>query len=140
MFTGLITDIGTLVRVSKSKIFSARISCNYNYSETSEGASICHDGVCLTIFNKRKEEKGFSYEVEVSNETIQLTFEGEVHIPINNFGEKYFPISQEASEVQKCVWPKCPRKTTAPPPISSDNTNFSGTCDSNSNAIATVPP
>ena len=70
MFTGLITDIGTLVRVSKSKIFSARISCNYNYSETSEGASICHDGVCLTIFNKRKEEKGFSYEVEVSSETI----------------------------------------------------------------------
>ena len=49
---------------------SARISCNYNYSETSEGASICHDGVCLTIFNKRKEEKGFSYEVEVSSETI----------------------------------------------------------------------
>ena len=70
MFTGLITDIGTLVRVNRSKIFSARISCNYNYSETSEGASICHDGVCLTIFNKRKEEKGFSYEVEVSNETI----------------------------------------------------------------------
>ena len=70
MFTGLITDIGTLVSVRKSKIFSARISCNYNYSETSEGASICHDGVCLTIFNKRKEEKGFSYEVEVSSETI----------------------------------------------------------------------
>ena len=70
MFTGLITDIGRLVRVSRSKIFSARISCNYDYAETSEGASICHDGVCLTIFNKRKEEKGFSYEVEVSDETI----------------------------------------------------------------------
>ena len=70
MFTGLITDIGSLIRVSRSKIFSARISCSYDYAETSEGASICHDGVCLTIFNKRKEENGFSYEVEVSNETI----------------------------------------------------------------------
>ncbi len=70
MFTGLITDIGTLVSVKRSKIFNARISCNYNYAETSEGASICHDGVCLTIFNKRKEKKGFSYEVEVSDETI----------------------------------------------------------------------
>ncbi len=70
MFTGLITDIGRLVSVKSSKIFNARISCNYNYDETSEGASICHDGVCLTIFNKRKEEKGFSYEVEISNETI----------------------------------------------------------------------
>ena len=70
MFTGLITDIGRIVRVSRFKIFSVRISCNYNYAETSEGASICHDGVCLTIFNKRKEEEGFSYEVEVSNETI----------------------------------------------------------------------
>ena len=70
MFTGLITDIGSIVRVSRSKIFSARICCNYDYAQTLEGASICHDGVCLTIFNKRKEEKGFSYEVEVSNETI----------------------------------------------------------------------
>ena len=70
MFTGLITDIGRLESIKRSKIFNARISCNYNYDETSEGASICHDGVCLTIFNKRKEEKGFSYEVEVSNETI----------------------------------------------------------------------
>tara|TARA_X000000368_G_scaffold394368_1_gene360840 strand:- start:1015 stop:1629 length:615 start_codon:yes stop_codon:yes gene_type:complete len=70
MFTGLITDIGRLISVSRSKIFSARVICNYNYTDTSEGASICHDGVCLTIFNKIKEDKGFSYEVEVSNETI----------------------------------------------------------------------
>ena len=70
MFTGLITDVGRLVSLKKSNIFTARIFCNYNYDETSEGASICHDGVCLTIFNKIKEKKGFSYEVEISNETI----------------------------------------------------------------------
>ena len=70
MFTGLITDVGKLVSINRSKIFNARISCNYNYEDTAEGASICHDGVCLTIFNKIKEKDGFSYEVEVSNETI----------------------------------------------------------------------
>ena len=70
MFTGLITDVGKLVSVDRSDIFNARIICNYNYEDTSEGASICHDGVCLTIFNKIKEKDGFSYEVEVSNETI----------------------------------------------------------------------
>ena len=73
MFTGLITDVGRLVSINKSSIFNARIICNFNYDETLEGASICHDGVCLTIFNKKKETNGFSYEVEVSNETISKT-------------------------------------------------------------------
>lgn len=73
MFTGLITDVGKLISVNKSDIFNARISCNFNHDETLEGASICHDGVCLTIFNKIKEKNGFSYEVEVSNETIAKT-------------------------------------------------------------------
>ena len=73
MFTGLISDIGTLIKVNKDKIFSARISCNYDFDNTSEGASICHDGVCLTIFDKIKEKNGFSYKVEVSDETLSKT-------------------------------------------------------------------
>ena len=73
MFTGLITDVGRLVSVNKSNILSARIVCNFNYDNTLEGASICHDGVCLTIFNKKIETNGFSYEVEVSNETVSKT-------------------------------------------------------------------
>ena len=73
MFTGLISDIGTLIKVNKDKIFSARISCNYDFDNTSEGASICHDGVCLTIFDKIKEKNGFSYKVEISDETLSKT-------------------------------------------------------------------
>ena len=73
MFTGLISDIGTLIKINKDKIFSARISCNYDFDNTSEGASICHDGVCLTIFDKIKEKNGFSYKVEVSDETLSKT-------------------------------------------------------------------
>ena len=73
MFTGLISDIGTLIKVNKDKIFSARISCNYDFYNTSEGASICHDGVCLTIFDKIKEKNGFSYKVEISDETLSKT-------------------------------------------------------------------
>ena len=73
MFTGLITDVGRLVSVNNSNIFNARIVCNFNYDNTLEGASICHYGVCLTIFNKKIETNGFSYEVEVSNETVSKT-------------------------------------------------------------------
>ena len=73
MFTGLITDVGRLVSVNKSNIFNARIICNFNYDKTLEGASISHDGICLTIFNKKLETNGFSYEVEVSNETVSKT-------------------------------------------------------------------
>ena len=73
MFTGLISDIGTLIKINKDKIFSARISCNYDFDNTSEGASICHDGVCLTIFDKIKEKNGFSYKVEISDETLSKT-------------------------------------------------------------------
>ena len=73
MFTGLISDVGTLIKINKDKIFSARISCNYDFDNTSEGASICHDGVCLTIFDKIKEKNGFSYKVEISDETLSKT-------------------------------------------------------------------
>ncbi len=73
MFTGLISDIGTLIKINKDRIFSARISCNYDFDNTSEGASICHDGVCLTIFDKIKEKNGFSYKVEISDETLSKT-------------------------------------------------------------------
>ena len=89
MFTGLITDVGRLVSVNKSNIFNARIVCNFSYDDTLEGASICHDGVCLTIFNKKIETNGFSYEVEISSETVSKT-------NILNSKNKYIKITQLA--------------------------------------------
>ena len=73
MFTGLITNIGTILSVDKSKIIKARITCNYDYNGISDGSSISHDGICLTVFNKIREKDGISYEVEVSNETVSKT-------------------------------------------------------------------
>ena len=77
MFTGIISNIGTLTDLIDGKILKARIMCSYDYQSVSEGGSIAHDGVCLTIMNKVQHEKAMSYEVEISNETLSKTNIGE---------------------------------------------------------------
>ena len=49
MFTGIITDVGEIAEIEKIKDTSAKILCTYSLSEVELGASICCDGVCLTV-------------------------------------------------------------------------------------------
>ena len=49
MFTGLITDVGEIAKIEKIKDTRAKIFCTYSVSEIDLGASICCDGVCLTV-------------------------------------------------------------------------------------------
>ena len=49
MFTGIITDVGEIAKIEKIKDTSAKILCTYSLSEVELGASICCDGVCLTV-------------------------------------------------------------------------------------------
>ena len=48
MFTGII-DVGEIAKIEKIKDTSAKILCTYSLSEVELGASICCDGVCLTV-------------------------------------------------------------------------------------------
>ena len=71
MFTGIITDIGTLNKKSDHRL---EIECHYEASSIDIGASIACDGCCLTVVERHETAPGQSeFAVEVSNETLNLT-------------------------------------------------------------------
>ena len=67
MFTGIITDIGT-VESRSGGVFAIRSA--YEAASIAIGASIACDGVCLTATTVKPEGKGSIFTVDVSNETL----------------------------------------------------------------------
>lgn len=74
MFTGIITDVGTVVSESaKAGVKRFRIACKYPVKTIALGASIALDGICLTVVSKKARGKGSWFEVEAGKETLSLT-------------------------------------------------------------------
>ena len=69
MFTGIITDIGTITALEQAGDLRARIATGYDTSRIDMGASIASDGVCLTVVALGP---GW-YEVQISAETVSKT-------------------------------------------------------------------
>jgi len=69
MFTGIITDIGTVSNVEMRGDMRARISCGYDMAGVELGASIACDGVCLTVVDKGDDW----FDVDISAETLSKT-------------------------------------------------------------------
>ena len=69
MFTGIITDIGTVSLLERSGDMRARIKTGYDTGGIDIGASIASDGVCLTVVALGDDW----YEVQVSAETVSKT-------------------------------------------------------------------
>ena len=78
MFTGIITDVGEVANIEKIKDTRAKIFCNFNVSEIDLGASICCDGVCLTVTNSGIENHKNWFAVDISSETISKTIIGDI--------------------------------------------------------------
>ena len=77
MFTGIVTDVGTVVSLKeKSDLRHLRITSKYPARSLVLGASISHDGICLTIVAKGAHGKGSWFEVEVGAETLARTTAG----------------------------------------------------------------
>jgi riboflavin synthase len=72
MFTGIITDIGTITSVDQRGDLRLVISCHYNMEDVAIGASIACSGVCLTVVDKGE---GY-FAVDASAETISRTARG----------------------------------------------------------------
>lgn len=72
MFTGIITDIGTVTSVEQRGDLRMVITCNYDMDSVAIGASIACSGVCLTVVDKG--EGWFS--IDASAETISRTARG----------------------------------------------------------------
>ena len=77
MFTGIITDVGEIAKIEKIKDTRAKILCTYNLSEVELGASICCDGVCLTVTDYGTTEDKNWFSVDISSETISKTIIGD---------------------------------------------------------------
>ena len=69
MFTGIVSDIGTIERTEMRGDLRARISCRYDMASVDLGASIACDGVCLTVVAKGADW----FEVDISAETLSKT-------------------------------------------------------------------
>ncbi|MBW4331968.1 riboflavin synthase [Stakelama sp. CBK3Z-3] len=72
MFTGIVTDIGTIETVEQTGDQHVRIACGYDTTEIDLGASISCSGVCLTVVDKGPDW----FAVDVSGETVSRTAPG----------------------------------------------------------------
>lgn len=72
MFTGIITDIGTLDAVEQRGDLRARITTGYDMASVDLGASIACSGVCLTVVDKAP---GW-FAVDISGESVSRTAPG----------------------------------------------------------------
>ena len=69
MFTGIITDIGTVKTLDQRGDLRARIATGYDVSGIDIGASIACDGVCLTVIALGSD----CFDVQISAETVSKT-------------------------------------------------------------------
>jgi riboflavin synthase len=69
MFTGIVSDVGTVVSAEQRADLRLTIRCNYDLTTVSLGASIACSGVCLTVVDKAEDR----FAVDVSVETLSRT-------------------------------------------------------------------
>ena len=69
MFTGIVTDIGTVIELDQQGDLRARIKTSYDTAGIDMGASIASDGVCLTVIALGEDW----YDVQISAETVSKT-------------------------------------------------------------------
>ncbi len=69
MFTGIVTDVGTVIALEQQGDLTARIETSYDTATIDLGASIASDGVCLTVVALGD---GW-YDVQISAETVSKT-------------------------------------------------------------------
>ena len=74
MFTGIITDIGEVLDVERGGDTRFRIASHYDPETVETGASIAHDGCCLTVIEKGLLDDGrMWHDVQASAETLSKT-------------------------------------------------------------------
>ena len=72
MFTGIVTDIGTVASAEQRGDLRLTIRCGYDMATVDMGASIACSGVCLTVTDKGEDW----FAVDVSAETRSRTASG----------------------------------------------------------------
>lgn len=75
MFTGIISDIGTIIKADLAPGSDAlfEIESHYDVASLAMGASVSHQGVCLTLIGFHATPTGSQWRVQVSKESLDLT-------------------------------------------------------------------
>lgn len=73
MFTGIVTAKGEIARIEDGPVRRYLIDAPYRADDLVLGASVAHDGVCLTLVEIEAAGDGARYAVEVSPETLERT-------------------------------------------------------------------
>lgn len=73
MFTGIVSDIGTIESLDQRGDLRVKISCGYEMDSVDMGASIACAGICLTVVDKGPDW----FAVDVSGETLSCTAQGQ---------------------------------------------------------------
>ncbi len=74
MFTGIVSALGEVIAVERlSGLTRLEIASVYDPAGVEIGASIAHDGCCLTVVEKSPRAGGMRHVVEVAAESLALT-------------------------------------------------------------------
>jgi riboflavin synthase len=74
MFTGIVTAQGEVKAVERlDGLTRLSIAAPYDAKDVAIGASIAHEGCCLTVVDATPEASGLRYVVEVAAESLALT-------------------------------------------------------------------
>ena len=77
MFTGIVTDIGTVRAMERRGDLRARLGTRYAAKGIDMGASIACDGCCLTVVDRGTDADGHWFDVDVSAESLAKTALGD---------------------------------------------------------------
>lgn len=81
MFTGIVSDLGTVAAVERGEgLVRLTIDSAYDAADVAIGASIAHDGCCLTVIEKSSRGDGMRHVVEAAQETLSLTTIGRLEV------------------------------------------------------------
>jgi riboflavin synthase len=78
MFTGIITDIGEVLEITRGTggewgDTRIKVASSYDPDGIDIGASISHAGACMTVVEKGQHERGCWYSFDVSDESLSKT-------------------------------------------------------------------
>lgn len=81
MFTGIVSALGDIRAAERREgLLRLTIGAPYAADGIDIGASIAHDGCCLTVVEKRAEAGGSAFVVEVAPESLALTTLGSLNV------------------------------------------------------------
>lgn len=81
MFTGIITAVGDVTEVERRNgLMRLTVESPYDPAGVAIGASICHDGCCLTVVETASVKGGMRHVVEVAPESLDVTTLGNLGV------------------------------------------------------------